>query len=77
MPIFEYRCSKCGESFEIITGHTERKETMLCESCGGEANYIIAPNARCKWQWEGACSVGFGTDEHMKASGLDDVDIYG
>ncbi|HON09853.1 MAG: zinc ribbon domain-containing protein [Fibrobacter sp.] len=33
MPIFEYRCKKCGKIFEeLVTGN--RDQTLPCPSCG-------------------------------------------
>lgn len=32
MPIYEYRCAKCGHEFEAIVG---RSAKAACPSCGG------------------------------------------
>ena len=34
MPLFEYRCEKCGEEFEFLERHSSPKAS--CPSCGSE-----------------------------------------
>jgi putative FmdB family regulatory protein len=34
MPVYEYRCSHCGERFEIVCGLSEREEKAVCPACG-------------------------------------------
>ncbi|HID29359.1 MAG TPA: zinc ribbon domain-containing protein [Desulfobacterales bacterium] len=36
MPIFEFRCSKCNEVFEILSMGTEDEAEMKCPHCGSE-----------------------------------------
>ena len=42
MPIYEYRCSKCGNLFEEWTKHFDSEATEPCPKCGGEASRIIS-----------------------------------
>jgi len=35
MPLYEYRCMVCGETFEIVTSLAERDEKAVCPACGG------------------------------------------
>ena len=35
MPLYEYRCTACGETFEIIASLAERDEKAVCPTCGG------------------------------------------
>ncbi|MBW2146886.1 MAG: zinc ribbon domain-containing protein [Deltaproteobacteria bacterium] len=35
MPIYEYRCTTCGEKFEKLV--INRIETILCSTCGSPA----------------------------------------
>jgi len=37
MPLFEYRCSRCGDVSEFLEGVTQDKPTQRCRSCGSEA----------------------------------------
>ncbi len=34
MPIYEYRCSQCGECFEVILGVSEKDSKVTCPKCG-------------------------------------------
>ena len=36
MPIFEFRCLKCNEVFEILMVTTEDEAEMRCPQCGSE-----------------------------------------
>lgn len=40
MPIYEYKCEKCHEQFEVIQKFSEEPLTT-CESCGGELRKLI------------------------------------
>ncbi len=35
MPVYEYKCTKCGEHFEIVSSHATRDEKAVCSACGG------------------------------------------
>jgi len=37
MPIYEYRCPKCGKRYELLRGYDEMNEPFSCETehCGG------------------------------------------
>ena len=35
MPAYKYRCSACGETFEIVASLAEREEKAVCPACGG------------------------------------------
>jgi putative FmdB family regulatory protein len=34
MPIYEFRCSSCGEQFEAYCSLSERHEGLTCPRCG-------------------------------------------
>ncbi|HEY5386478.1 MAG TPA: zinc ribbon domain-containing protein [Thermoleophilia bacterium] len=34
MPLYEYRCEACGETFEIVTSLADRDENAVCPACG-------------------------------------------
>ena len=36
MPIYEYRCRKCGEKFELRRSMTDRDSEINCPRCGKE-----------------------------------------
>jgi putative FmdB family regulatory protein len=35
MPLYEYRCTACGETFEIVSSLAERDQKAVCPACGG------------------------------------------
>ena len=35
MPIYEYTCGACSETFEIISSLADRDEKAVCPECGG------------------------------------------
>jgi putative FmdB family regulatory protein len=41
MPLYEYRCSKCGEKFEVIQKFSDAPLTVH-ESCGGTVERLIS-----------------------------------
>ena len=36
MPIYEYRCRKCGEKFELKLGFFHTRKSIKCPKCGDE-----------------------------------------
>lgn len=40
MPIYEYKCSKCSQVFEILQKITDRP-ISVCSACGGELKKLI------------------------------------
>lgn len=42
MPIYEYRCSKCGTDFELMRRMSEINEPALCPQCGAEAERLVS-----------------------------------
>ena len=36
MPIYEYRCTDCGDDFERLVRSMFSVETITCPSCGGD-----------------------------------------
>ena len=44
MPLYEYRCTACGETFEIIASLAERDERAVCLACGGhDTAWVFSP----------------------------------
>ena len=41
MPIYEYRCQKCGEQFEVIQKFSDRP-LRRCRSCKGKLEKLIS-----------------------------------
>lgn len=36
MPIYEFKCSKCGELFEVMGSYAEREKEHGCPKCGSK-----------------------------------------
>lgn len=41
MPIYEYKCKKCGKEFEVFQGITEQP-VQTCQSCGGQVQKLMS-----------------------------------
>ena len=41
MPIYDYKCVKCGIRTENITSIAKREEPISCPHCGSVARYVI------------------------------------
>ena len=35
MPLYDYKCTACGETFEILSSLAEREAKAVCPACGG------------------------------------------
>jgi putative FmdB family regulatory protein len=44
LPLYEYKCAKCGHRFEKIE-HFDASEVKKCPKCGGKAERQLAPSA--------------------------------
>lgn len=42
MPVYEYRCSECGEITTVVARITEAGRTLRCERCAGTAERIVS-----------------------------------
>lgn len=42
MPIYEYRCTACGNQFEEWVKHFDSPEHEPCPKCGGDAARIVS-----------------------------------
>ena len=42
MPIYEYKCSRCGHKFEVKQKITD-KPVKICPNCGGSLQKIFFP----------------------------------
>ena len=39
MPMYEYTCSSCGESYELLRSADERDQASQCPHCQAEAEH--------------------------------------
>jgi putative FmdB family regulatory protein len=43
MPIFEFKCSKCGEIYDVLFRNREEKIAVACPKCGSKkANRLLS-----------------------------------
>jgi putative FmdB family regulatory protein len=62
VPIYEYQCDDCGDSFEIMQKMSE-DPLVRCEKCGGPLRKVLHPVAI---HFKGS---GFYTTDYGKGSG--------
>ena len=48
MPIYEYRCTRCGRDFELVRTHQRADEPAACAECGAPSTRRISAIARCR-----------------------------
>ncbi|MGH9558506.1 MAG: FmdB family zinc ribbon protein [Bryobacteraceae bacterium] len=61
MPLYEYRCAKCGKTFEIIQKFADAPLTTH-EGCGGEVERLLSAPA---FQFKGS---GWYVTDYAKSS---------
>lgn len=42
MPIYEYRCPKCGKDFELMRPFSKADEAAPCPDCGSPGEKLIS-----------------------------------
>ena len=47
MPIYDFRCKKCGHRFEVLTSISKMDE-VVCEKCGAKVERV----------YQGTCNFG-------------------
>ena len=45
MPVYEYRCPKCGNEFEVMRPISKADEPALCPKCGSSGEKLMSPFA--------------------------------
>jgi len=61
VPIYEYRCDECGETFEVLQKFSD-EPVATCKLCGGSVRKILHPAAI---HFKGS---GFYTTDYAKKS---------
>ena len=41
MPLYEYKCSKCGHKFEGIVSVGSRDDSVVCPKCGSNTKRLL------------------------------------
>lgn len=62
MPIYEYQCDECGDSFDVLQRMSD-DPLVICEKCGGTLRKVLHPVAI---HFKGS---GFYTTDYGKGSG--------
>ena len=57
-PIYEYKCTECGEVFDLIRPFSESKEDSTCPKCEATAKKIVSQNAEMKQNWSSWDALG-------------------
>lgn len=42
MPIYEYKCSKCGTDFELMRSFSEMGKPAYCPKCKGKGERLLS-----------------------------------
>ena len=62
MPIYEYRCRKCGEVFERIMKVNARGDSLICPNCGEKkADKILSMFSSSKGSDSSSCGPTGGS----------------
>ena len=64
MPLYEYKCLGCGETFEVLQRFSD-PQLKVHQACGGLVERIISPSA---FQFKG---TGFYVTDYAKGSSKD------
>ena len=47
MPIYEYKCSKCGCTFEKLVFNSDQEEGFVCPTCGDQDTCRLMSSFSC------------------------------
>jgi putative FmdB family regulatory protein len=59
MPLYEYKCKKCGHRFELIQSFSA-EDAKDCPVCHGEVERLISTPARAHFKGSGFYSTDYG-----------------
>jgi putative FmdB family regulatory protein len=59
MPLYEYKCKKCGHRFELIQSFSA-EDAKECPVCQGEVERLISTPARAHFKGSGFYSTDYG-----------------
>lgn len=58
MPIYDFKCEKCGHTFSVLTSYQER-DKVVCPQCRSKDVHQLI--SACAVRTKGGCSTGGGT----------------
>ncbi|MEJ5348510.1 MAG: zinc ribbon domain-containing protein [Desulfosoma sp.] len=61
MPIYEYRCEKCGNEFESFIWSAQDQEALACPRCGSREIKKLLSSFASKGSLSSVLSSGCGT----------------
>jgi len=70
VPIYEYRCDECGDSFEILQRMSD-DPLAACEKCGGTLRKVLHPVA-IHFKGSGFYTTDYGKGSRRRAAGRDE-----
>lgn len=62
MPLYEFKCTKCGKDYEVIKGFGEDSDHDICPSCKGPAERVFAGAPVVEYH-----GTGYYVTDHKKA----------
>ena len=60
MPIYSYKCSSCGNTYDAMKSFSEADEDDVCPKCGGDAKRMFSDPAAVIYKGSGY----YCTDNH-------------
>jgi putative FmdB family regulatory protein len=67
MPLYEYKCKKCGHRFELIQSFSA-EDAKECPVCHGEVERLISTPARAHFKGSGFYSTDYGSKSSESSS---------
>ncbi|UCG70162.1 MAG: zinc ribbon domain-containing protein [Thermoplasmata archaeon] len=68
MPIYEYKCSKCGCAFEKLVFNSDQGEGLECPNCGNQETCRLMSSFSCGSS-SGGGDLGVGASPSCGSSG--------
>ena len=69
MPIYEYQCDECGDSFDVFQRMSD-DPLLTCEKCGGTLRKVLHPVA-IHFKGSGFYTTDYGKGSGHRAGGRD------
>ena len=64
MPLYEYKCTKCGKDYEVIKGFAEDADHDTCPDCSAPAERVFSGAPAVEYH-----GTGYYSTDHRKAEG--------
>ena len=61
MPIYAYRCKKCGGTFEEFRGISDKDDDVVCPDCGEKKPHRVMTSFFSKAAGQRGANFGFPT----------------